>query len=106
MCKRVRSTNCGKGTRLMYVAVPKLGLPSHNRHPGPARCWASPSVKRDSRTSLYLRLVSVAGKWNSEAQRQLGRKCLLGIIGLCRDSNPSGGARQFGAIRQQPGNLR
>ena len=40
-----------------------------------------------------------------QAQRQLGRKCLLGIIGVCRDSNPSGGARQFGAVRQKLGNL-
>ena len=40
------------------------------------------------------------------AQRQLGRKRLLAIIGLCRDSNPSGRARQFAAIRQPQGNLR
>ena len=44
----------------------EVGLPSHNRHPGPARCWASSLSKRDSRTSLYLRRVSVAGKRNSE----------------------------------------
>jgi hypothetical protein len=27
------------------------------------------------------------------------------VIGLCGDRNADGGARQFGAIRQQPGNL-
>ena len=53
---------------------------------------------------LYLRCVSCR-ETEFRDQRQLGRKCLLGIIGLCRNSNPSGGARQFGAIRQQPGDL-
>jgi hypothetical protein len=49
--------------------------------------------------------VMAAGR-KELCQRQLGQKDLLAIIALCRDSNPSGRARQFAAICQPPGNLR
>jgi hypothetical protein len=70
-----------------------------------AGCWASSLSKRDSRTSFCLRRAPCR-ETEFRAQRQLGRKRLLAIIGRCRDSNPSGRARQFAAICQPPENLR
>ena len=38
-------------------------------------------------------------------QRQIGQNRPVPVVSLCGDQNADSGARQFGAIRQQAGNL-
>ena len=70
----------------------------------PAICLCGIKGPRQVVAHSYLRRSSFR-ETEFGGQRQRGQNCPVPVIGLCGDRNADGGARQFGAIRQQPGNL-